>query len=70
MGIVIAIVVVAIVGIAILYNTLIGHKNNVEKAFASVDVMLKKRYDLIPNLVSTVKTYRTHLRSIRIPENQ
>lgn len=41
MGIVIAIFVVAIVGIAILYNTLIGHKNNVEKAFASVDVMLK-----------------------------
>lgn len=60
MGIIIAIVVVVIVGVAILYNTLVGHKNNVEKAFASVDVMLKKRYDLIPNLVSTVKTYMEH----------
>lgn len=39
------------------YNTLIGRKNNVDKSFASIEVMLKKRYDLIPNIVETVKVY-------------
>jgi LemA protein len=43
-----------------LYNSLIKKKNQVKNAFASVDVQLKKRYDLIPNLVSTVKNYATH----------
>ena len=43
-----------------LYNALIRRKNDVENAFASVDVMLKKRYDLIPNLVETVKSYMKH----------
>jgi LemA protein len=43
-----------------MYNTLIGKKNQVENAFSTVDVMLKKRYDLIPNLVSTVKTYMNY----------
>ena len=44
----------------VMYNSLVGKKNNVENAFGSVDVMLKKRYDLIPNLVETVKQYMTH----------
>ena len=43
-----------------MYNTLIGKKNQVENAFSTVDVMLKRRYDLIPNLVSTVKTYMNY----------
>ena len=43
-----------------LYNSLVRNKNDVENAFASVDVMLKKRYDLIPNLVETVKSYMKH----------
>jgi LemA protein len=47
-----------------LYNTLVRRKNDVENAFASVDVMLKKRYDLIPNLVETVKTYMKHEKSL------
>lgn len=41
----------------ILYNTLVGKKNQVDNAFASIDVILKKRCDLIPNLVATVKQY-------------
>lgn len=57
-----------IIGIAVLlllliiglYNSLVYRKNDVENAFASVDVMLKKRYDLIPNLVETVKNYMRH----------
>jgi LemA protein len=43
-----------------MYNSLIRKKNQVKNAFASVDVQLKKRYDLIPNIVSTVKNYATH----------
>jgi len=38
-------------------NGLIAKKNDVENSFSTIDVMLKKRYDLIPNLVSTVKEY-------------
>jgi len=47
-----------------LYNSLVRQKNDVENAFASVDVMLKKRYDLIPNLVETVKSYMKHEKSL------
>ena len=43
-----------------MYNSLVGKKNAVEKAFGSIDVMCKKRYDLIPNLVATVKQYASH----------
>lgn len=56
------IIIVGVVALlfVVMYNSLIGKKNNVENAFGSVDVMLKKRYDLIPNLVETVKQYMTH----------
>jgi len=43
-----------------LYNTIITRKNQTENAFGLVDTMLKKRYDLIPNLVETVKQYMVH----------
>ena len=43
-----------------LYNNLVRKKNETENAFGSVDAMLKKRYDLIPNLVETVKKYMVH----------
>jgi LemA protein len=51
--------ILAVIGatIAILYNGLIAKKNQVDNAFASIDVLLKKRCDLIPNLVATVKNY-------------
>lgn len=54
-----AIVLLVIIVIGI-YNNLIGSRNQVENAFGSIDVMLKKRYDLIPNLVETVKAYMKH----------
>lgn len=50
-----------IMGIVI-YNNLVGSRNQVENAFGSIDVMLKKRYDLIPNLVETAKAYMKHER--------
>jgi LemA protein len=46
----------------ILYNTLVGKKNQVENVFGSIDAMLKKRYDLIPNLVAAVQQYMKHER--------
>lgn len=49
-------VVVLLIGIGV-YNSLIGKKNQVTNAFSAIDVMLKKRYDLIPNLVETIKQY-------------
>lgn len=44
------------------YNSLIGKRNQVKNIRAGVDTQLKKRYDLIPNLVATVKEYMTHER--------
>ncbi len=49
---------------ALLYNSLIGKKNQVEYAYSGVDVQLKKRHDLIPNLVATVKQYMEHERAL------
>jgi len=43
-----------------IYNTIVKHKNAIDNAFASVDVMLKKRHELIPNLVNAVKGYMNH----------
>lgn len=60
--IILAIVIIAIFyGISI-YNKLVRYKNLVQEGFSSIDVMLKKRHDLIPNLVETVKGYATHER--------
>ena len=46
--------------VVIIYNTLVAKKNQVENSFATIDVMLKKRYDLIPQLVDAVKGYMKH----------
>jgi LemA protein len=48
----------------IVFNTMIGRKNMVGNAFASLDAMLKKRFDLIPNLVSACERYMTYERGI------
>ena len=56
----IIIIVVLLLIIVGLYNTLVGRKNQVENAFGTIDAMLKKRFDLIPNLVETVKQYMTY----------
>jgi len=58
--ILVAVVVFAALVFFVMYNSLVGKKNQVENAFAGMDTMLKKRYDLIPNLVATVKQYMTH----------
>ncbi len=60
--IVIAVVVVLLLALAVLYNRLVQLRNRVANAWAQVDVQLKRRYDLIPNLVETVKGYASHER--------
>jgi LemA protein len=47
----------------VLYNRLVRLRNRVENAWAQVDVQLRRRYDLIPNLVETVKGYASHERA-------
>jgi LemA protein len=47
-----------------LYNSLIRSRNAVDQSLSSVDVMLKKRFDLIPNLVATVERYMAHERDL------
>lgn len=60
MEIFLGIIGLILIGFIVIYNSLIGKKNMVENAYSSIDVMLKKRFDLIPNLVATVKGYMTH----------
>ncbi len=64
MGIVIAIVVVVLIVLVVVlaYNGLIRLKNKVDAAWAQIDVQLKRRLDLIPNLIETVKGYAAHER--------
>ncbi len=56
---IVIIAVVLIVSI-IVYNILVRENNKVREAFATMDVYLKKRWDLIPNIVETVKGYAEH----------
>jgi LemA protein len=56
LGIIVLLVIVAIVA----YNSLIRSRNQVENAWSQIDVQLKRRIDLIPNLVETVKAYAAH----------
>ena len=59
-GIIIAIVIVLVVIAIGMYNSFIKLKNSCEEAFSTMDVYMKKRFDLIPNLVETVKGYASH----------
>jgi len=59
----IVLIVVAII-LVLMYNSLISKKNQVENIFASVDTQLKKRYDLVPNLVASVSKYMEHEKGI------
>src|SRR5262245_43562454 len=61
MPILIAVAVVAIV-IVIIYNSLVQLRVQCDNAWADIDVQLKRRYDLVPNLVETVKGYAAHER--------
>jgi LemA protein len=57
-----AILVVLVFWVISIYNRLVGSRNGYKNAFAQIDVQLKRRYDLIPNLVETAKGYIKHER--------
>jgi len=63
-GIIVTIAVVVVVALFIsgIYNSLVALRNRFKNAFAQIDVQLKRRYDLIPNLVETAKSYMKHER--------
>ena len=60
--IVLGLIVVVVVWLVGIYNSLVGLRNQVKEAWAQVDVQLKRRFDLIPNLMETVKGYMSHER--------
>ena len=60
----ILVIVVALLFVVGIYNGLVTRRNQVENAFAGIDVQLKKRYDLIPNLVEAVKGYMQHEKDV------
>ena len=62
--IILAAIVVIILWIIGVFNGLVVLKNRAKEAWADIDVQLKRRYDLIPNLVETVKGYATHEREL------
>ncbi len=58
--IILGVIAVAVAWVVAIYNGLVTLKNRAKEAWADIDVQLKRRYDLIPNLVETVKGYATH----------
>lgn len=59
-GIVLITIIALVIWLISTYNTFVKMRNNVEEGFSTMDVYMKKRYDLIPNLVETVKGYAKH----------
>ena len=62
--IVVGILVVAIAYVVFIYNGLVAMRQRVNQSFADIDVQLKQRHDLIPNLVETVKGYAAQEREV------
>lgn len=62
--IILVVVVLLILWLVSMYNNLVRLRNNRENAFANIDVQLKQRYDLVPQLVSAVKGYAAHEKEV------
>jgi LemA protein len=62
--IIIGLAFVLLLGLITIYNDLIRWRNRVKESWADIDVQLKRRYDLIPNLINTVKGYASHEKEV------
>ncbi len=60
----VAIFLLPLIFVIVQYNELVGLKNHINDAWANIDTELKRRYELIPNLVATVKGYATHEKEV------
>ena len=60
LGLVLVVAVLAAIALVFMYNSFISLKTQMENAMAQIDVQTKRRFDLVPNLVETVKGYATH----------
>jgi LemA protein len=61
--VILVVVLLVLVALGVIYNRLVRLRNRTENAWSQVDVQLRRRYDLIPNLVETVKGYASHERA-------
>lgn len=62
--ILLGLIVVAVIFVIMTYNRLVALRQNREQSFADIDVQLKQRFDLIPNLLETVKAYAAHEKEV------
>lgn len=59
-----AVILLPVIWIAVTYNSLVGLRNCIRESWSDIDTELKRRYDLIPNLVASVKGYATHEKNV------
>jgi LemA protein len=63
-GVIVAVALVAVVVAALIFNGLVSQRNRVQNGWAQIDVQLKRRHDLVPNLVNALKGFMAHEREI------